>query len=200
MGNVQAQNDNANFDISTAVQCQQYKLANANTQYYLGPYCADQGGSIFLGLFTDDTCTAFADSYNGRETFQASTGYNLPYGTTNVVEYDCISCNNEAYAFENGQAGVVAMCQTLYTASGKCESQISSTYLSSTAPNDNACTYMSGISIVRKDGLIVAPHDNHANHVARIFIFTFMGVFVLLAAYVYFLKSKLDRDSMPLVD
>ena len=201
MGSVQGQADNANFDISNAVQCQQYKLtnnngnANGNNQVnYMGPYCADQGGAIFLGLFTDDTSTEFADSYNGRETFQTDAGYNLPYGQTNVVEYDCISYNDADNGNGNGQTGVIKMCQTLYLESGKCESQISSTYVLS--PNENACSYMSGVTIVRKDVLFVSPTDNHANHVARIFIFVFMGVFVVLAAFVWFLKSKLDRASI----
>ena len=37
-------------------------------QYYIGPYCAEQGGEIRLGVFNDDTCTVFAD--DGAEMFE----------------------------------------------------------------------------------------------------------------------------------
>ena len=192
---IQGQDNNANFDIGNAVQCTKYKIGN--TKYYMGPYCADQGGAIYLGFFNDDTCSEFADSQYGATTFESGTGYTLPYKDTNIVEYDCISCNAADYGNQNGQ-GVLDMCKALYSQSGKCEKQISSTY--DAEPNNNACQFMNGVSITRKNGLVVQPFDAHANNAARISIVVFMAVFVLLSTYVYFLKSKLDRASIHLMD
>jgi hypothetical protein len=43
-------------------------------------------------LFTDDSCTTFADTAGGRETYYALKGSNLPYGQTNIIDMDCMSC------------------------------------------------------------------------------------------------------------
>ena len=66
-------NLNANGEVklnyANYLECAQYQGANGNNNggdgnaYYVGPYCSDQGGKIVLGLFTDDTCTEFADEY-----------------------------------------------------------------------------------------------------------------------------------------
>ena len=71
----------------------QYYEQNA-PQYYIGPYCAEQGGSIHLGLFYDDTCTTFADNKGGSYTFKTLTGQDLPYGSKSIITSDCLSCQN----------------------------------------------------------------------------------------------------------
>jgi uncharacterized membrane protein (DUF485 family) len=56
---------------------------------------------------------------------------------------------------------------------------------------------MEGIKIVRKNGTIIQGSST-ANKTASIFIGIFVVAFVLLAAYVYYLKTKLDRASINL--
>jgi Tfp pilus assembly protein PilO len=56
---------------------------------------------------------------------------------------------------------------------------------------------MEGIKIVRKDGTVITA-DAKANKTASVFIGIFVVAFVLLSAYVYYLKTKLDRASINL--
>jgi hypothetical protein len=168
--------------------------------YYVGPYCASQGGAIFLGMFTDDSCTTFADSAGGRETYFYTMGSNLPYSTTNVVDMDCLSCkeptdNNVDGNDADDTDDVTEACENIYTIAGKCEANLP--YGTVYAPNNNACNYIEGIKIVRKDGTVISAQAK-ANKTASVFIGVFTVSFVLLSAYVYFLKTKLDRASINL--
>ena len=202
------------FDLANYVECQQAKFENNNEErrrldeeeeieYYIGPYCAEQGGAIFLGLFTDDTCTSFADNYGGANTYSSLAGSSLPYSEDSLISMDCISCKEpEGYNNDGDDAQdddeVIEMCEQIYEGAGKCEQGLEATgYLSSA--NNNACNYIQGIKVVRKDGIITQV-GSKANKTASIFIGIFVVAFVLLAAYVYYLKTKLDRASINLTD
>eukprot|EP00541_Cyclophora_tenuis_P011267 CAMPEP_0116555480 /NCGR_PEP_ID=MMETSP0397-20121206/8171_1 /TAXON_ID=216820 /ORGANISM="Cyclophora tenuis, Strain ECT3854" /LENGTH=377 /DNA_ID=CAMNT_0004080757 /DNA_START=86 /DNA_END=1219 /DNA_ORIENTATION=- len=175
------------------------KLEEDEVEYFLGPYCAEQGGAIFLGLFTDETCTTFADDYGGTELYQTLAGEELPYGASSIIGMDCMTCMEPQDADENNDGNdnvdedqVKEVCEQIYSQAGKCESN-----LGIDDPNENACTYMEGIKIVRQDG-IVQTQASQANKTASIFIGIFVVAFVLLAAYVYYLRTKLDRASINL--
>jgi len=198
------------FQLEDYMECAQAnfgnrrELANNNYEwdgnYYVGPYCANQGGAIYLGMFTDDTCTTFADSAGGREMYYSMTGTNLPYGQTNVIDMDCMSCkepqenNNDGNDAEDADE-VSEVCEAVYQTAGKCEANLP--YGTVYSPNNNACNYMEGIKIVRKDGTVVTA-EAKANKTASVFIGVFVVAFVLLSAYVYYLKTKLDRASINL--
>lgn len=170
-------------------------------EYFIGPYCAEQGGAIFLGLFTDDTCTTFADGNGGISTYSALAGETLPYSSESIIGMDCISCKEPEDFNEDGDDAededeVIEMCEQIYQTAGKCESALAATgYVYQ--PNENACNYIAGIKVVRKDGVITQV-GSKANKTASIFIGIFVVAFVLLAAYVYYLKTKLDRASINL--
>ena len=183
------------------------ELADAQVEYYMGPYCADQGGAIFMGLFTDDTCSNFADSEGGASTYYSLAGSTMPYAKESIVGMECVSCkepedvnqqqnNNQNQNNQNNDAQdadqVIDMCEQIYNMAGKCESS-----LSISSPNTNACTYMQGIKIVRKNG-VVTVGSSKANKTASVSIGIFVVAFVLLAAYVYYLRTKLDRASINL--
>ena len=207
------QEEQEEFDLGDYVECQQAKFENNDEErrrleeeeieYYIGPYCAEQGGAIFLGLFTDDTCTSFADSSGGAYAYQTLAGSALPYSQDSIISMDCISCKEpEDYNNDGNDAQdddqVIEMCEQIYESAGKCEQGLQSTgYLSSA--NNNACNYIAGIKVVRKDGIITQV-GSKANKTASIFIGIFVVAFVLLAAYVYYLKTKLDRASINLTD
>jgi hypothetical protein len=201
------------FDVAEYVECQQAKFENDDEErrrldeeeieYFIGPYCAEQGGAIFMGLFTDDTCTSFADNYGGAYTYKSLAGSSLPYSEESLISMDCISCkepedfNNEGDDAED-EDEVIDMCEQIYQGAGKCEQGLQSTgYIA--YPNNNACNYIQGIKVVRKDGIITQV-GSKANKTASIFIGIFVVAFVLLAAYVYYLKTKLDRASINLTD
>lgn len=173
---------------------------NNGEYYYVGPYCAQQGGAIYLGLFTDDTCTDYADSVGGRETYYNLMGTNLPYGQTNVIDTDCVSCKEPTTNNNDGNDAtdtddVSEECEVAYKMAGKCEAKLP--YGTVLVPNNNACNYMAGIKIVRKDGTVITSASK-ANKTASVFIGFFSVSFVLLSAYVYYLKTKLDRASINL--
>jgi hypothetical protein len=196
------------FALEDYMECGQVKFNNRreladnewNGNYYVGPYCASQGGAIYLGMFTDDTCTQFADSSGGREMYYSLAGSNLPYGQANVIDMDCMSCkepvdnNNDGNDADDADE-VTEVCENVYITAGKCETNLP--YGTVYEPNTNACNYMEGIKIVRKDGTVVSAQAK-ANKTASVFIGVFVVSFVLLSAYVYYLKTKLDRASINL--
>jgi len=205
-------NNKNNFKIEEYMNCGQYKFNRrrelaesdaleildrelADNKYYLGPYCAEQGGAVFLGLFTDDSCTTFADDAGGATTFYENSLTDLPYAKTSIINMECYDCLEASDYVEGNDANdadtVKETCENIYPIAGKCE-----TLLSIANPNNVACNYMEGIKITRKDGTIQASKS--ANTTASVFIGLFVVSFLLLAAYVYYLKTKLDRASISL--
>eukprot|EP00557_Chaetoceros_sp_GSL56_P007104 CAMPEP_0176503666 /NCGR_PEP_ID=MMETSP0200_2-20121128/15490_1 /TAXON_ID=947934 /ORGANISM="Chaetoceros sp., Strain GSL56" /LENGTH=388 /DNA_ID=CAMNT_0017902983 /DNA_START=794 /DNA_END=1960 /DNA_ORIENTATION=+ len=206
-------NYNQNIDVNDYLECSAYNAggarrledggnANGNAngaEYFIGPYCSDKGGQIVLGMFTDDSCTEFADDYGGRTTYESMTGMSLPYHSTSIVDTKCYSCegeqmNNGGYYVDQAKEA----CAEMYVSAGKCETQLTSA-LGYSAINENACTYMEGIKITRSNGIIISGAAT-ANKVASAFIGIFSVSFVLLGSYVYYLKTKLDRGSVNLSD
>jgi hypothetical protein len=169
-------------------------------KYYIGPYCASQGGAIFLGMFTDDTCSNFADSTGGQQTYYDMTTKELPYGNTNVVDMECLSCkepsaNNNLGDDASDSDEVSNVCEQMYTLAGKCEQTYSAGVIES--PNNNACNYLQGIKIIRADGT-VRTNRYRASKTATVFVALFCISFFLLGVYAYYLKTKLDRASINL--
>lgn len=197
------ENNENKIDLEDFMECAESGLEDSyGNSLYIGPYCASQGGEIRLGLFTDEACTNFADDEGGAETYTYLTGGKLPYSSANVVDLDCLSCqepneNNNGGNDAQDADDVAEVCEALYSMAGKCESHID--YGVNPYPNNNACNYMEGIKIVRKDGTVVTA-DAKANRTAAVFIGLFVVAFVLLSAYVYYLKTKLDRASINLAE
>jgi len=191
------------FELQEYMECAKWEnknrrqLNDQEVKYYMGPYCAEQGGAIFLGLFTDEDCSVFADSNGGTDTYLATAGVSMPYGAESVIGMDCVSCKEPADNNEDGNDAddgdqVIEMCEQIYQMAGKCEKN-----LGSYSSNSNACTYIDGIKVIRKNGVVEAKAAS-ANKTASVFIGLFVVAFVLLAAYVYYLRTKLDRASITL--
>jgi hypothetical protein len=190
-----------NFDPSTYSSCAQYKFVHRNrgrrleespyttygytadSVFYLGPYCAEQGGEIHLGLFTDDSCTAFATE--GDKLFYALMGYELPYSNDSLVSTRCLKCSASDETTKQ-------VCTDVYALSGKCETKMSISY-----PNESSCDYIEGIKIVRQDGSIRSS-TTRKSKTAAVAIGVFMTLSVLLAGYVYYLRTKLTRAQINL--
>jgi hypothetical protein len=175
--------------------CQEFRFgrrqledtAAAASEYFIGAFCADQGGDIHLGLFTDDTCTTFAT--NGYTIFQTNTGYSMPYSETSLVTTRCISCGQS-----NGNGGYESkeVCELPYAKAGKCETRMSIDY-----PNESTCNYIEGIKIIREDG-VIRTSSVKKSKAAAVGIGLFTTLSVLLAAYVYYLRTKLARAQINL--
>ena len=163
--------------------------------YYVGPYCSNDGGNVYLGLYTDDTCTNFADTNHGHTTFKELEGSALPYSTTSLITSDCISCieqedpnrrdENDDDAVDVDE--VSDQCERLYESAGKCESKISSGMVSD--PNNAACSYIGGIKFTKLNGTV--DKSMTSNELATFMIILFAGMFGGLALFVFKLhKSK----------
>ena len=202
------------FNLREYAECREYEFPEANddgnqrkleeeAKYYVGAYCSENGGHIYLGLFTDDTCSQHADSSGGAKTFATlSYGESLPYSDTTLIGSECMSCKETQQANEqNAQEGgddandadeVKESCENLYMASGKCESN-----LGISSPNNYGCQFMEGITIYRKNGSVVRSASTK-NVTASVFIALSALTFVGLGGYAYYLKTKLDRAQVNL--
>lgn len=190
--------ENQKFEPGNYMTCAQLEIPNNNrrqlndeVKYYVGPYCANQGGAVFLGLFSDDTCTtAVAEGTS----FESLMGYQLPYATTSIVDASCLTCIELANAEENNandQAdgdAVSESCETLYSNAGKCEASLPNGTVAT--PNNNACNYMEGIKIVRQDGIITSA-STRPSAVATAFIVISAMAFAAMAFYVWYLRTRL---------
>jgi hypothetical protein len=167
-------------------------------KYYIGPYCASQGGAIFLGMFTDDSCSNFADSTGGQQSYYDMTTKELPYGNTNVVDMECLSCKepsaNNNLGDDSSDADEVSdVCEQMYSLAGKCEQTYSEGVIET--QNNNACNYLQGIKIIRADGT-VRFNRYRASKTATVFVAIFGVTFFFLSVYAYYLKSKLERATI----
>merc|ERR1711966_573405 len=78
------------------------RLDEEEVQYFVGAYCSDSGASIHLGVFTEETCSQFADEYGGRATYEQLTyGKTLPYSESTMIGSECMSCKESADADQN---------------------------------------------------------------------------------------------------
>eukprot|EP00580_Thalassiosira_gravida_P007930 CAMPEP_0201636378 /NCGR_PEP_ID=MMETSP0493-20130528/8560_1 /ASSEMBLY_ACC=CAM_ASM_000838 /TAXON_ID=420259 /ORGANISM="Thalassiosira gravida, Strain GMp14c1" /LENGTH=407 /DNA_ID=CAMNT_0048108469 /DNA_START=56 /DNA_END=1279 /DNA_ORIENTATION=+ len=199
------------WELEEMAECRNYEFDNNDNrrleeeeevEYFVGAYCSENGGNIYLGLFTEETCSQFADEYGGRETFAAmSYGKSLPYSDSTMIGTECMSCKEPQDANDDNNGDddqdadeVKEGCEQLYEAAGKCEGGLSGTVA---YPNNYACNFMQGIKIVRKNGAIVRGAGTQ-NTTASVFIGLFACSFVLFGGYVYYLKTKLDRAKINL--
>jgi len=192
--------DAAQFDVSAYAYCSQAdfgrrRLDQGDVAYYIGASCADQGGEVHLGLFVDDTC-----SEQSSTSYYSLTGSELPYSDESLVSDSCISClesnanqnNNGDDVYDADQ--VKEMCETLYTYAGKCETYMGIDYI-----NENACSYIEGIKIIRDDGVIRTSATRKSKG-AAVAIGLFATTAILLGAYVYYLRTKLGRAKINLTN
>jgi len=195
------------FEPQEYTQCAQYEAPEGDDEgrrldedeeeaaYYIGPYCGNQGGGVYLGLFTDDTCTEFADDTSGSYTYKQMAGESLPFASSSIVGDDCISCLQQQDGDDDAAEDEASeTCQALYQASGKCESGMSVDY-----PNENACSFMSGVKIILESG-VVNVEEIKSSPAASAFIGVFAASSCLLAFYVYYLHDKLSKNKTNLAD
>jgi len=203
------QEEEEEMELREMAECRQLEVDNGNrkleeneVEYFVGAYCSSSGSSIHLGVFTEETCSQFADEYGGREIYSTLTyGKELPYSQTTMIGSECMACKEPEDADQNNnndnedEDQVIESCEQLYEGAGKCEAGLSG---SIQYPNNYGCNFMEGIKIVRKNGVVVSGPGSK-NTTASIFIGLFACSFLLLGGYAYYLKTKLDRAKVNLV-
>mmetsp|Transcript_79840 Transcript_79840/g.156569 ORF Transcript_79840/g.156569 Transcript_79840/m.156569 type:complete len:430 (-) Transcript_79840:44-1333(-) len=175
---------------------------DASATYYIGPFCRHQGGTVMLGMFTDDTCSQFADENRGRDTFRdISGGLELPYSRVSLIGSKCISCLNQDDAPEgdqdddgdDGQKNIALdACQSIYSEAGKCELRFGQGVLE--RPNTSACRYIQGIKNVRQDG--IATGHSGPNGIVNLFIVLFAVACAALGQYIQYLRKILKHKKI----
>jgi len=198
--------DMPEFELEQYIACGQANLGNRRrleegVEYFIGPYCSAQGGKVYLGMFTDDSCTLFADDYGGSVTYKDYTGVSLPYSSSSVIGMECVPCqplgdvegDDAAAADDAAEVEVKEVCEQLYDTAGKCEQG----FYAPQNPNKNACNYMAGIKMVRKDGVVEVSGGSST---ASVFIGMFVASTVLLAGYVYYLTTKVSASKINLAE
>lgn len=194
--------DGEAFDVEEFLYCAQWEAADDNGRkledaeeeagYFVGPYCSGQGGTILLGMFSDDTCTTFVDEYGGKETFEQLAGFELPYSEDSIVDSECMSCAYVNNDNDQQEVEINEACQTAYNAAGKCESNLPSgtTYY----PETSACNYISGIQVIREDGM-VTKLDKSPSAPATAFIIIAALACAGMGMYVWYLRTRLGMKT-----
>ncbi len=179
---------------------------DGNTPYYVGPFCRHQGGTVMLGMFTDDTCSEFADKNHGKDTFrELAGGLELPYSHLSLIGSKCITCMNQEEKWDeeneedDGQKNLpLDACQSIYSEAGKCESRLKEETVE--IPNTSACRYIQGIKNVRQDG--IATGSSGPNGTVNLLIVLFAFSCAALGHYVQYLRKimkhkKIARALLP---
>ncbi len=182
------------FEVERYMECAKWENGQEDSEFFIGPYCSEQGGAIYLGVFLDEKCTSFADKKKGRETFKSLTGTNLPYSSDSIVRTDsCMSCQRNAdwededdnyYDGQNGQ--VSNLCKETYYSSGKCEVQLPKGTVYK--QNNDACAYIDVIQTVSQNGISKSKSDNVGT---TVFISFLIIMTLCLGFYVQFLRRRI---------
>jgi len=162
------------------------QLNEDEAEYFLGPFCGDRGDSIYLGMFTENTCTEYADSSAGADTYYETYGSEIPYHGVSLVDKSCYTCKD--YNYDEGEVETREICPDIYDGSGKCEAKISTDVIA--YPNENACNYIDGIKVLKHsaNGVVYRPY--HGTKGAALAIAFFATLFIVLAFYVCNLRSR----------
>ena len=190
------QNGNNDFELDRYLECARLN-DNADDGYsssaiYVGAYCAANGKAIYLGTFSDRSCTQFTNS----NTFKTYTGYDLPYTSESIVSNECLSCREPAeYDDDNyynqdrqDEDEVIEMCEELYQRSAKCEGNLQ---------NNAAQQYTGGCDFMNKQlpafEKLAAGKGGASS--ATIWACVFAVTTALLAVYAAFLYRRITRLS-----
>lgn len=200
------------FEVERYVECAEWEGNGEYNTYYIGPYCADGGRSVKLGMFQDGGCAI--PSTEALETFNKYSYMELPYVKESMVSKKvAISCmeqdrdannnyyyqqqnngnNNNAnanYQNWNQDIQISPFCEELYERSARCEKGLrrDSTYYWS--PDNEACDYINKVL----PALDAAAFGGSANHTAaKVFAWIYGILTVGLAGYVFWLHQKKSR-------
>lgn len=192
--------DDDSLSLEDYTQCAAFNFVGDDDgyEYYVGPYCARQGGEIRLNLFTDNTCSTLAKCNNGSSRgsacYTSTTGLTLPYSEESIIENPCVPCSENfqyletvptedfdfsTYSFGNARDS----CANLYDMSGKCEQHMKN------GKYDYACKYINGIEIgVSKEGYAVGIKRSLP---ADIFLTILAVSTTFVGMYIFYLRHKL---------
>jgi hypothetical protein len=198
---------------------------NGNNQnywytYYMGPYCASDGKSIHLGLFTDDGCVVAAED---QSIYKSRTGVDLPYASQAIIPAgECMSCedpeqkreyeqnqyngnnNNNNGDNNNGNnngnngwyydAEPSELCQESYERAVKCETNMNLAY-----PDTTGCTFINNyLGKLESASRSFTTTSGSGSATASVMAWLFGFTTIMFGAYAYFLYRKIKRGAVSL--
>jgi hypothetical protein len=140
----------------------------------------------------DETC-----SYPANQNIVSKFGLTnyIPYTTESLIDSNCISCkepsnyNNKNYNDQQDADEVTEVCERLYEESGKCETNIQSTYY----PVTYACEF---IKTLKASGTRMSNKSMAIP--AKVFATLFAATTVVFGGVAYHLHQKVQRTDVSL--
>ena len=206
--------ENDEFELQEYLECREWEGNQGNmNMYFIGPYCANNGKEVRLGMFSDEGCAVRAQ--NGLQTYATySYGRSLPYSDESIVSNDlAISCkqvdqNQQQYNYDEGNNGnnnnnydgwnqdmdINQFCEELYWKSAKCEKGLNKASSYNWSPDNKACTYMENV-LPGIDSSFAAVFGNSYNSgkAAKAFAWIFAITTAALGGYVFYLHKNKER-------
>jgi len=195
--------DNVENELENYLECSALNVNGNNNnnngvaQYYIGAYCASGGKAMYLGVFSDQTCSVEAPS--GTYEKLSYYGTSLPYSKDSgksLVSNECVSCkeqsekNNGKY-YQQDQDEVSEMCAQVYQESLKCEKSLSSSVTQN--PDNNGCDFINN-SLSRME------NGKRRGSASVAFAWIFFLSTVALAAFCVYLMREKQRESKALLN
>lgn len=177
--------------------------------YYVGPYCAEGGDGIYIGVFGDAGCVNHAE--DGLDLYAKVMYRALPYSSESIVGDECVSClqvdedngnddNNNNNNNNGDEAEIVEMCERMYEEAAKCETNLDySGYSNYWYADETACNYINYI-LPRLDkafGVKSRSASGDGGPAKGFAIFFGISTFAL-AGVCYWLYTKVQRTSVDL--
>jgi len=180
------------IDYEDFFECQAFEGQNG-MEMYLGPHCGNDGRSIVIGIYYDDTCTQYAGKDYNINSF---TG--MSFDNSALSAYyanDCVSCLESELPYNqvdddvNDQDAISEICENLYFQSAKCNQAIGDIYTSDNeAKVENmVCYYISNIvaGVYDEYGEIYLDNDGVKGYITAVIKQTSEVQVVALGAVIF---------------
>mmetsp|Transcript_6163 Transcript_6163/g.13523 ORF Transcript_6163/g.13523 Transcript_6163/m.13523 type:complete len:423 (+) Transcript_6163:159-1427(+) len=135
--NIENMEENGYMDASEFIECQELDVGDDDgVQLFAGAMCASSGTRIKIGIFSDEDCSIYDESKDIEDYMKNGDGYNMKLSyhllKQTYSEGECVAnClvedeeqnnqNDEGDDEEEKEAEINEMCEELYEAAGKCE-------------------------------------------------------------------------------
>jgi hypothetical protein len=160
--------------------------------YYVGPYCANNGESIHLGVFYDEECSV--EPSNGMAMYSSMNGATLPYssstGDSLVPAGACRACSS--YNADDGEYEISELCEETYEEASKCESSNSGLIA---YPDTSGCNFINNFLPTITAGHVSTSNSSSAagSSSSVMFAWVFGITTIMFGAYSYFLYGKIKK-------
>jgi hypothetical protein len=193
------------FEVQRYLECAEFEGNGDYVNYFIGPYCANGGTEVRLGMFQDGGCAVPAT--DGLATYSKySYGRELPYSKESLVSpYKTISCqqvdqdannqnnnngNNNNYNY-NQDIQINEFCEEMIQLSAACEKGLNKESSYYWSANNMGCDYIQKTLPLLDAATFSA--SGGSSGAAKAFAWIFALTTVGLGGYVFYLHKNKDR-------